>query len=165
MFENLYSAIIYSDEFKKILLGKGVDGLEIASAYIAFLYGDLPIIGKNLCAGFLRMGLDAIYSVTPSGKVYSSKHKLYPISRYGINGVCIDCNGGKIILRIRNGGYDPEDLIESKSIESRVFVSENFREKSMKIIEKTLDVNKMRLTAKKEIMGRLRAGGILHKIR
>ncbi|MCH4814245.1 MAG: hypothetical protein QXY87_02370 [Saccharolobus sp.] len=165
MFEKLYSAIIYSDEFKKILLGKGVDDLEVASAYIAFLYEDLPIIGKNLCAGFLRMGLDAIYNVTPSGKVYSSKHKLYPISRYGINGVCIDCNGGKIILRIRSSGYDPGDLIESKSLESRVFVSENFREKSMRIIEKTFDVDKMRLNAKKEILERISAGGILHKIR
>ncbi|AAK40398.1 hypothetical protein SULI_05150 [Saccharolobus solfataricus] len=165
MFEKLYSAIIYSDEFKKILLGRGVDDLEIASAYIAFLYEDLPIIGKNLCAAFLRMGLDAVYNVMPSGKVYSPRHKLYPISRYGIDGVCINCDGGKIILRISNKGYDPEDLLESKGLESRIFVSKNFKKKSMEIIEKIWDVNKIRLIARKEILERISAGGILHMIR
>ncbi|WP_338599458.1 hypothetical protein V6M85_09980 [Sulfolobus tengchongensis] len=163
MFEKLYHAIIYADEFKKILTGKSVSNLEVASAYIALLYDNIPIIGKNICAGFLRMGLDVVFNITPSGRAYSHEYKLYAIPR-DTNGVCIGCDGAKFVVKVSENGYGPEDILESKSLEPRIFISKNFKEKTMKIIEKRLDISSIRLNIKKEILRKISAGGILHRL-
>ncbi|MDT7860891.1 MAG: hypothetical protein RRA45_01560 [Saccharolobus sp.] len=169
MLEYLYNSIIYADEFKKILTGKGIDSLEITGCYIAYIYDNLSIIGKNLCAGFLRMGLDVIFNITAKGKVLSPIYKLYIIPHFNSDGVCIGCNGGKVIVRISENGYnDPKDLLESKSLYPRVLINPEFKKKSMKIIEESVDVNNMRQKAKKEILSRMfffSAGGSLHKFR
>lgn len=153
MFDNLYTSIIYAEEFKKILFNKDLSNLEVAGAYLAYIYKDLPITGRNICAGFLRIGLDSIFATTAKFSIYSPKHKLYVVPRK--DGICIGCNYGRSVVKVADNGYEPKDILESKSLEPRVLISKKFREKAIEIIEETLDLSNIRLKAKKEILNKM----------
>ncbi len=161
MYVELFNAIIYAEEFKKLLLNQGLDDLEIAAGYIAYLYPNIPIIGKNLCAGFVRAGLNTIFNVTNDGEVIFPKYKLFKIPRG--DGICVGCNNSRIVIRVSEEGYDPDDLLESISLYSRVFIRRGFKLKSMENIKEKLDVESIRNKAKKEILSlMISAGGTLH---
>ncbi|MCG3109811.1 hypothetical protein L3N51_02107 [Metallosphaera sp. J1] len=125
-------AYLEAQWFSRFVMGRDLEADEIAGMYLAERF-PYPVAGKNLGAGFLRLGLEAVKWFHPSGSISRPEAKLYVIPRPGKRQICVDCDWG-ISVRVSENGKDLQDIAEVRDC-PRVYVKPDLTDELIQVIE------------------------------
>ncbi|MCH1772078.1 MULTISPECIES: hypothetical protein [Metallosphaera] len=118
--------------FSRFVMGRELDADEIAGMYLAERF-PYPVAGKNIGAGFLRLGLEAIKWFHPSGSIARPEVQLYVVPRPTRRQICVNCDWG-ISIRVSENGKDLQDLAEVRDC-PRIYVKPNLGEEVIHVIQ------------------------------